>query len=244
MKKISLLIIMCLFSLATVAQTYHSTPSVPKEKKIKRIGLQTGFNMPQMVFTEITDQEFYPQMSTHPKFNLGFYSETGTSDYFVMAIGLFYSGAGFRTDDNTTSLDYITIPWILNFRAPIAGAVALLIGAGPYGSYAFNGIEKYDNGAFIDRNILSLRKEDTTKNKPYLMFDGGLIFSGGVEYKLNNDNLLKLGVSYNFGILNLSNPVYTDFGGGNYMEVEGFGARNRVLSINLAYMFDLKSNKL
>jgi hypothetical protein len=243
MKKIGFLILFCVFSITSMAQQYQSNPRPPRPKAIKRIGLQAGLNLPQMVFTEITDASIYPDMKPFPRFNAGFYSESGVSENFVTQIGLFYSGAGYRTGETTTTIDYISIPLIFNFRAEIAGPVSFLVGAGPYGSFAFNGVMKDDEFNFIDRNILSMRKKEARDNKPFLIFDAGLIFSGAIEYKLNNDNLLKLGASYNFGVMNISNEHVLDFGDGNFMEIGDLGARNRILSIHLTYMLDLMNKE-
>lgn len=215
--------------------------AVSKSKQVSRIGLQMGINLPKQVFTTITDQSVYPDFDSPARFTAGFYSESGAFEYFVTQFGVFYSSAGYKIGDHSLRLDYLQVPVIMNFRTPIAGPVFLQAGMGPYFGFAFNGLMK--TGDRIERDILSISSGNATENKPYNFFDGGLVFGGSVEWVLPTSQILKLGVSYNLGVFKVSNKhmFMMDDGDGGFEEVElNTGAKNRIFSIHLSYLLDLK----
>lgn len=211
------------------------------DMKIRRIGLQAGINSSKMVFTKITDQDIFNELEFFPRFNAGFYSESGASQNFVTQIGLFYSGGGYNYPDDendvnaTIKIDYIKVPLVFNFRTEIIDRLAFLVGTGPYAAFGFNAIEEI-NGE-TNRDILSFSTDDIEDNKPYNHLDFGLKFSSGLEFELNNDQLLKFGVSYDFGISTVSNEK--DLSGDNTTIVADTGAKNRILSFHLTYMLNL-----
>jgi hypothetical protein len=210
-------------------------------KQVSRIGLQMGINLPKQVFTTITDENLYPDFDSPARFTAGFFSESGAFEYFVTQFGVFYSSGGYKIGDHSLRLDYLQVPVIMNFRTPIAGPVFLQAGLGPYFGFAFNGIMK--TGDTIERDILSIPGDNISENKPYSFFDGGLVFGGSVEWVLPTSQILKLGVSYNLGIFKVSNKhIYMmDDGDGGFEGVElNTGAKNRIFSIHLSYLLDLK----
>ncbi len=229
-----IILLFILTSYFTQAQDY--TPSAPK--KIKRVGLQIGANMPSMVFTKINDPAIYPDFESFTRLNAGIYSETGATENFVFHIGLFYSGAGYKTENETLTLDYVQVPFVFNFRTDLYENLFLQIGGGFYGGYAFAGKSETDNE--IDRDILSLKKEKATN--PFYALDAGLLLKADFEYTFNNDKIVKLGVGYNFGIVNVSNEYTVDTGAGD-MTVGDIGAKNRIFSINATYLINMKKDK-
>jgi hypothetical protein len=217
--------------------SFAQTPGAPtsRGKQIQRIGLQTGINFPRQVFTTITDVSYLPELKNPARFTAGFYSESGTYEYFVTQIGVFYSSAGYKGDYGSVHLDYLQVPVILNFRTPIVEPFFLQAGLGPYFGFAFNGVEKGETT--IDRDILSLPSDKPGDNKPYSFFDGGLVFRGSVEWVLPSNQILTLGVSYHLGVLKVSNKYLME----EDPETEiNIGAKNRILSIHLSYLLDLK----
>ncbi len=216
--------------------TFAQAPVSPK--KVSRIGLQIGMNSPKMVFTKINDQSIYPELQSFSRINAGIYSETGATDNFVFQIGLFYSGAGYKAEQETVTLDYVQVPMIFNFRTDIYKELFLTLGGGFYGGYAFSG--KSENDTEIDRDILSMRDADETK--PYFFFDGGLLLKADFEYTFNDEKVVKLGVGYHFGIIKASNEFSEDLGGGNTFTYDT-GAKNRIFSINATYLINLKKDK-
>jgi hypothetical protein len=113
---------------------------------------------------------------------------------------LFYSGAGYKTEEITETFDYIQVPFIFNFRTDIYKDLYLTLGGGFYGGYAFLG--KSETGTEIDRDILSMKDADEVKS--YFYFDGGLLLKADFEYTFNEKKVVKLGVGYHFGIINTS----------------------------------------
>jgi hypothetical protein len=192
---------------------FYSMDAQVKEIAVRRIGFQTGINLPNMVFTNITDPNLF-RMEPLTRFNAGFYSESGGSEYFTVHFGVFYSGGGTLVQEiedgvnhNTSiSIDYLKVPLIFNFRTDIYGDLFFTIGGGLYGAFAFAGVMEDD--LMIDRSILSRRKENV---KEFFMLDGGLTFKADFEYIIRN-KVLKLGTSYDVGIMDISNDQ--EFGPG------------------------------
>ncbi|WP_338373625.1 outer membrane beta-barrel protein [Marivirga tractuosa] len=201
--------------------------------KIARVGLQIGLNSPSMEFTKINDPSIYPELGFMPRLNAGIYSEGGATENFVFHIGLFYSGAGYQTSDVTTTLDYVQIPLIFNFRTDLFNKAYLQLGGGFYGGYAFSGKSITDSE--IDRDIISTREADDVNE--FYVLDIGLILKADFEYNINEKRIIKVGASYNFGVLNASNE-FTD-NSANQDITYDFGAKNRIFSFNLTYLINL-----
>lgn len=234
-------ILLLVFLITLPIQGQIPATSARGAKQVSRIGLQMGINLPKQVFTTITDENLYPDFDSPARFTAGFYSESGAFEYFVTQFGVFYSSGGYKIDDHSLRLDYLQVPVIMNFRTPITGPVFLQAGMGPYFGFAFNGIMK--TGDVIERDILSIPGDNIEENKPYSYFDGGLVFGGSVEWVLPTSQILKLGVSYNLGIFKVSNKhiFMMDDGEGGFEAVElNTGAKNRIFSIHLSYLLDLK----
>ncbi len=229
----------CLFIIffllsATILWSQTGPVSTLRQKKVSRIGVQLGLNFPSQVFTTITEESELPDLKNPARFTAGFYSESGTYEYFVTQFGVFYSSAGFKTKDGSVNLDYLQLPVILNFRTPIIEPVFLQAGLGPYFGFAFNGVER--SGTSINRDILSLPSTNLSESKPYGFFDGGLVFRGSVEWVLPSRQILTLGVSYHLGVFKVSNKYLAQ----DEPPVEiNTGAKNRIFAINLSYLLDL-----
>ena len=231
-KQLLTLILISVITSVSFAQTDGSII----EKKIKRVGLQVGMNSTSMVFTNITDPSIYPTFDFQPRLNAGIYSETGASENFVFHIGLFYSGAGYKTSDETVTLDYVQVPMVFNFRTDLFKQAYLTLGGGFYGGYAFSGKRETDNE--IDRDIISLNNEDK-EVKEFYMFDFGFLVKADFEYNINDKRIIKIGASYNFGVLDASNSNYTETLPGGGEITYDLGAKNRVFGLNLTYMINL-----
>lgn len=235
--KNKLLVVALFFFIPNIMSAQSSsTTHVAKQKKVSRVGLQFGANRPSMIFTKISDQSIYPKFKSYTKFNGGIYSESGATDNFVFHIGLFYSGAGYKTKDETLSLDYIQVPFIFNFRTDVYQELFLQLGGGFYGGFAFSGRSETDTE--INRDILSIN----SSNKPFLYWDAGLLLKADLEYSLNEKKVIKLGASYGFGILNTSKEYTKDPGTPSEITYSDFGARNRIFSINISYLINLNKN--
>lgn len=233
MRSFFFLALFILLPLGSFAQD-PGTPAL-KGKQIQRIGLQLGVSMPKQVFTTINDPAAYPDFNNPARFTAGFYSESGTHEYFVTQIGVFYTGGGYKINEAILRLDYLQVPLTLSFRSPIVEPVYLQAGLGPYFGFAFNGLMK--NESVIERDILSIPGGKPEDNKPYSFFDGGLNFAGSVEWVLPGSQILKLGVSYHLGVFKVSNKyLYED---DPDTEINT-GAKNRIFSIHLSYLLDLK----
>jgi hypothetical protein len=218
----------------------YSLDAQIKEIAVRRVGFQTGVNLPNMIFTNITDPNLF-HLEPLTRFNAGFYSESGGSEYFTVHFGLYYSGGGTLVQEiedgvnHTTSIsiDYMKVPWIFNFRTDIYGDLFFTIGGGVYGAFAFAGVMEDD--LIIDRSILSRRKENV---KEFFILDGGLTFKADFEYTIGK-KVLKLGASYDVGIMDISNDQEL----GQGIDPFNLGARNRFISINFTYMINLNKSR-
>lgn len=232
-KQLQVLILFLAIANVAFAQSDMSNQSDETDSKISRVGLQIGMNSPSMEFTKISDPSIYPNLEFMPRLNAGIYSEGGATENFVFHIGLFYSGAGYKAENETVTLDYVQVPMIFNFRTDLFNKAYLQLGGGFYGGYAFSGKSETDNE--IDRDIISSREADNVKE--FFAVDFGLLVKADFEYVINDKRVVKLGASYNFGILNASNEFTEDLGNGNEITYD-FGAQNRILSINLTYLIN------
>lgn len=256
MKRIFLLITLASIGLHAMAQneegtvetqteeieTFLVSPSSrvndPKtDKKIRRIGLMTGYSSSKIVLVEDAFQEFNSGFSSLPGFHAGFFIETGGHAYFTTTFGLGYSRKGSRGEDGyELKLYYIRVPLIFNVRVPITKEIAVLGGMGAYGAIAFFGKETSED--FTSINILSADFLDLFENdrvRPYSPFDFGLTFGGKVEYILPNNAIANIGASYDFGIARISNKY-------DHFEINApfnLGVKNRTFNLTIAYMFDL-----
>jgi hypothetical protein len=206
------------------------------KKAINRIGVQGGYSMATFEMIDFDDEEmgFAPSSTVFPAFNAGFFSESGSSPYFTTSIGLYYQKKGYKYEDEIHSLDYIHVPLMLNARLPIAGPVFLKVGLGPYASYAFNGKIKSDD--YSSNDIFSFPKKRVEENKFYNPFDLGVSFGGQLEFVLPDSRTIELAIKYDVGIWKISNDLDAGLG-----ETMNFGIKNRVLSFNLVYSFNLSA---
>jgi hypothetical protein len=83
-------------------------------------------------------------------------------------------------------------------------------------------------------DIFSMPKKEAIENKDLNPLDFGVSFGGQIEYILPDKRSIELAVKYDVGVWKASNEtVDEDFGTYNP------GLKNRVLSINLVYSFNL-----
>lgn len=233
-KQLQILILLLVVANMAVAQNEISDQLDSKSSKISRVGLQFGMNSASMEFTKISDPSIYPTLEFLPRLNAGIYSESGTTENFVFHIGLFYSGSGYQAQNETVTLDYVQIPLVFNFRTDLFNKAYLQLGGGFYGAYAFSGKSVTDTQ--IDRDIISTREADDINE--FYVLDLGLLLKADFEYNINDKRIIKIGASYNFGVLNTSNEVTEDMGGGNSVTYD-LGAKTRTLGINITYLINL-----
>lgn len=228
--------LMLFVSISTFSFSQTQTPTTTLATKVvKRIGLQAGFSMAKNVYFADGATEFNDEMSNLPAFNVGFYTEQGKSQYFTTQFGLFYQKKGTKGDGGySLSLDYIQVPLTWNIRMPIAGPVFMKLGIGPYAAYAFNGKMKVDQeGTVMD--LFSLPQKNANENKMLSPFDFGIVFGGQVEYVLPDKRTIELSFKYDMGVSKISNDFVIVDGA----EPSNLGIKNRVLSFNLVYSFNL-----
>ncbi|WP_375580631.1 outer membrane beta-barrel protein [Marivirga tractuosa] len=236
-KQLQILILFLAISNVAIAQDDFTSQSTTEEGRISRVGLQVGMNSASMVFTKVSDPNIYPDLQFLPRLNAGIYSETGTTENFVFHIGLFYSGSGYKTESETVTLDYVQVPLVFNFRTDLFNDAYLQIGGGFYGAYAFSGKSTTDSQ--INRDIISTREADDADDvNDFYVLDLGLLLKADFEYNINDKRIVKIGASYNFGVLNTSNEVTENMGGGNFVTYD-LGAKTRTLGINLTYLINL-----
>lgn len=218
------------FSILGMGQSQGTQPEVVRA--VKRIGFQAGYSMAKNVFFADGQAETNQGASFLPAFNAGFFTEQGKSEYFTTQIGLYYQKKGGKLEDGNIHLHYIHVPMMMSIRMPIAGPVYMKAGLGPYASYAFMGKMETPIGDFMD--IFSFPTKVASDNKPFNPFDFGVSFGGQVEYVLPDKRSIEIAVKYDVGIWKASNTQLDEFDE-EYNPV----IKNRVLSINLVYTFNL-----
>ena len=229
--------------------------------QFNHVGVKTGLNLSNAVIanTEYTKLYGDEKFNVLPGFTMGLMSQASGNGYMATSIGLFYSGSGFKGEDNVKlSIHNIVVPLEFRGRIPIVEPVVLQLGMGPYVSFGFAGAYTDKDSMdlkYTDRDVLSLRSKNDGATltsgdlKQYNRLDAGIIFGGEVEVTLPNNAFVLVGFSYSFGIMSISNEWdFNEIFAINSQESNWVnpGFKNRVMSITVSYMFDvtdIKKNK-
>lgn len=232
MKKTFLLLTLTLLTITICAQ------DVEKQKTVNRFGVKSGINISGVRFIDSDFQQLVGNdLERIYNGSFGIFGETG-SDYFVTQLGLQYYGKGFASGDNyTTRFHTIQFPLMLNFRLPIIHTLAIQMGMGAYGSFAFMARENSDG--VINEDLLSFKTKieshnDADEVKSYNPIDFGLSFGGCVEYEYMDGKIVELGFHYDLGLWKVSNE-YEFIEGGDAFNP---GMKNDAFVISLTFLFD------
>ena len=196
-------------------------------------GFKGGLNLSKMLIAD-DDETYSDEFDIQPGFHVGPIVELPVNEMISIESGLLLNTKGFRGEDSETFGDdmyeYKTVANILYVDIPVTAKARFDVGGmkvfgnfGPYVGVAlsgkaenestFNGETEKDT---YDFEIGSDEEEDDIRR-----LDFGLLIGAGVEI-----NSIQIGVSYGYGLANVS----------AYRE-DGNEIKNRVIGVSLGYMF-------
>lgn len=183
-------------------------------------GVKAGLNLSNMVIKD-DDHTYSDDYEMKPGFHLGPIAEFPINDMLTFETGLIISAKGFKYSEDSydmkLNLYYLDIP--LTAKASYDAGFGKIYGLlGPYLGIGLSGKSVYgDEDEPVDWGSDS---DDDDLKRP----DFGLTVGAGVEI-----NSILVGLSYNFGLANIS----PDSDG-------GFKINNRVIGISVGYKFGAK----
>lgn len=185
-----------------------------------------GLNMANMFIKDWNEEDV--SKGLNPGFNTGLTYNIPLSGAISVEPGLSFGTKGLRVTEEEGDIKavlswvnyYMDIPIMFRFTKEINDGMKLYGAAGPYLGYGLSGKMKYKytNGSETEteEDDISFGNDDEDDLKP---LDVGLSFGGGVLV-----GPLKVGVSFDFGLANISNYEDDKIG-------------NRVLKFTAAYVF-------
>jgi hypothetical protein len=211
-----LLIVVILFTLAS--------------ESYSQIGVKAGLNLSNMLIKD--DYGTYSDESKmNPGFHVGATAEFPITEMISIETGLFLSTKGVKMSEkdidyeynSKANLFYIDVP--LTVKAYINVGGSRIYGAiGPYIGMGISGKTTYEykeTGVPTETDTETISWGSDAENDDLKRLDYGLTAGAGVEI-----NSIQIGVSYGFGLANISS--YTG---------DGDIVNNRVLGISLGYKF-------
>lgn len=216
MKKYSMIILISLFSLNTMAQSFV---------------LRGGFNLASIKISDADDDQTMNTKS-HTGFNFGAFADFPINDFLSVETGLAFTKKGVNmvleedgySFTNKVNLNYLSIPIALRAKKELGDNTSLYGSFGPYLAFGLSGKTKMTmeyQGQTEEGDSESIIWGSDPDEAQLKRFDFGLTFGAGVEF-----NSILLGLSYDLGLSNIS----------AYQE-DGAGLKNRVFSINVGYRF-------
>jgi opacity protein-like surface antigen len=216
--KISIIVLISLFSLNGNAQTF---------------GLKAGLSLSNMLDKD-DDETYSKDYKMNPGFHLGATVEVPLNEFLSFESGLLFTTKGTKYEEEImgadlkakVNLSYLDIPLTLKAFHDLGGGLKMYGAVGPYVGVGIGGkvkgtIEYQGETETNEEEIKWGGDEDEDDLK---RLDMGLTFGGGVEI-----NLITLGISYDLGLSNISS--YQDYGS---------TSKNRVLKFSVGYRFGKK----
>lgn len=221
--------------------------------QFNHVGIKAGVNITNLHISQTDYVLLYDQEDFENKtsFNAGLVSQFSSNNVIAFSIGLLYYNTGCVDSAYSLTMHSLKLPFEVKVRIPVVDKVTIQTGFGPYGSFTFMARETMGVGSnkIPNEDILSFRKKyegspfgTSDDLKPYHPLDAGLVFGGEVEVELPNKTFLLIGFNYELGLLAVSNEW-------NYTERSGMpgptdlwlnpNLKNRVMSVNIAYLFDV-----
>ena len=202
---------------------------IPFESLAQSLGIKAGVNISTFSMKD-NDRNYDDDFTTKAGFHVGMSAEMKLPLFLSFESGIYLSTKGYKgttsVDDNNKvevkeTLYYLDIPFYLKVSIGVS-EIKAYANAGPYIGIGLSGNKK------IDTTILG---ENTTKTEDIKWgkdddddlqrFDLGLNVGAGVEIGLVN-----IGVSYGFGLVNISSVT-----------TNGLEIHNRVLGISMGFKF-------
>lgn len=197
-------------------------------------GVAAGMNVSKMSATGL---------DTKIGYHVGVRAELGLPQ---VANGLYLDAAallsskGAKTDmgdlgSQKINANYLEIPIHIGYKYAVNDNFSVFGSFGPYFGYGLFGTTKVEELDYDDdyELIKTSSKYDTFGNDGLKRFDCGLGFNIGVEIK----KTYRVSLGYDFGLTETYKSKF-DAGDENYEKLDlGSGAKNRNLTISVAYMF-------
>lgn len=211
--------------------------------------------------------------------NLGVAFGYNFTDKLGVSLGLFYSSQGQKYKDYTwvisnelitlhrsVSLDYLKIPLQFNFVSEYNQSYTYYLSAGIYAGFLVNYIDELkltgrDGSATLiatgDKysvtttgNLIANGGNPTLISHPYYTTDFGAVAEVGLQFRLSDKVSLPIGVSYQFGFVNVKNKdsKFTQNAGTSYLYWQNsynnspnatIDYRNYLLGIKIGLKFNL-----
>jgi hypothetical protein len=186
MKKISLLLLAILLSIASYAQKRVTTTS-PINHNLEGsnapnnsgFGIKGGLN-----YSDVRDADGVADIKSKTSYHVGAFAQFSITDWFSLQPEILYSRKGYDSTDVTRKLDYFDVPLLFVFN-PLDN---VSFHVGPQASL-----------------LMTVKEEDKEINKAdsYNSLDYGLV--GGVEARLS---IFRVGARYNLGMHEIYQDTY------------------------------------
>jgi hypothetical protein len=197
----------------------------------QKFGVKAGLNLSNVMVKD-DDDSYDDENKVKPGFHVGVTGEFPISEKFSFATALLLSTKGFKVkgEEDTGfgiveykgsfNLMYLELPLTPKISFD-AGSAKIYIAAGPYVAMGLSGKAKVEatfNGS------TEKESEDVdwgSDDDQVKRLDLGLTAGAGLEI-----NKIQIGISYGYGLSNMSNE-----------DTNGYRMKNRVLGISLGYVF-------
>ena len=199
----------------------------------QNFGLKGGLNLSNMLMKD-DDDTYSDDYKMKPGFHVGATAEFPLSEMFSFETGLLLSTKGFQISEEETEMGetykmegklnllYLDIPLTGKAKFDVGGAKIYGV-FGPYVGMGLSGKSKYeatyDGETETEEEDIEWGSDEDESDLKRLDF--GLTMGAGVEI-----NSIQIGLSYNFGLANIS--PYTE---------GGTKVNNRVLGLSVGYKF-------
>ncbi len=219
--------------LLLVAIVATSVMSVNAQENLKW-GVVAGMNLSKMSATGLDSKLGY---------HVGVRAELGlpqVANGLYLDASALLSAKGAKMDfgdlgSQKINANYLEIPIHIGYKYAVNDNFSVFGSFGPYFSYGLFGKTKVEELDYDDEYELmkTSSKYDTFGNDGLKRFDCGLGLNVGVEIK----KTYRVAIGYDFGLTETYKSKF-DAGEENYEEFDfGSGAKNRNLTISVAYMF-------
>ena len=195
------------------------------ESFAQTFGVKAGLNLSNQLFKD-DDNTYSEDFKMNPGFHIGTIAEFPITEIFSFETGLLLSTKGFRFSREETflgeTIELIHKNNLNNLDIPLTAKVSFNVGGakiyGAIGPYLGMGLFGKIKATETEEADIEWGSDDKAD---YKRFDFGLFAGAGVEI-----NSIQIGLSYGFGLANISSVTE-----------HGSKINNRVLGISVGYRF-------
>ncbi|WP_439881122.1 porin family protein [Pontibacter sp. MBLB2868] len=178
MKKISIILLLLLCSIAVHAQEVDSTAQVEAGMLNSWLGVKAGLN-----FSDIygNDKTILGETSNHTSFHAGVFAQIGLNNYLAVRPEILYSRKGYEHADSVFRFDYLEVPIlaVLNLTKNVS------VHLGPQVNVMVSAQEEGTEVALKDYNTFDYGAAAGLEVRVYR-------FIAGARYSLSFEKLLKV----------------------------------------------------